>query len=459
MSSLPFRLSIKVKNIMFVKSYNKNIFITLISNLNKNSVKYAVIGDYHNLPESVGHDIDFWTNNVTSFRKALFETIKTIGFKIIIDNKTANGCNVAIYKREGDTIYLMKLDVMVDTSWKSILTLVDRGVMEENIMPFKDFYVANPESEAVMHFLYPMFEWGKIKKETYKEDIYRYYKGETFKKVFVKLWGNYTADEVWHLIAEKKWDKIQKRMDSLKKKALFKGLFKVCTYRNIMNATYHVINRKVRPSGKVLAFCGLDGAGKTTILDEMNDMFVNLLKSKKVFYGYWRPYVIPEIRELFGKKNSKHGVDKQAQKGVTVKEPEKKPKNKIISIVKLLYYWLDYMLAGKKYDTIHQRGGMVLFDRHYIDMAVHPQRFEMGLSRKIILFLYRFIPKADYTFFLYCTPEEILKRKEEFTKEEISQMTDDYIEVGRKIKNFIPIHTNTTIAEEIDEILTHIAIR
>ena len=73
--------------------------------------------------------------------------------------------------------------------------------------------------------------------------------------------------------------------------------------------------------------------------------------------------------------------------------------------------------------------------------------------------MYKVIPKADYTFFLYCTPEEILKRKKEFTAEEIQQMTDDYMEVGKKFKNFLPIHTNTTIAQEIDEILTHIAIK
>ena len=248
-------------------------------------------------------------------------------------------------------------------------------------------------------------------------------------------------------------------MGLLKKKALFRGLFKSTTWKNIFKAAYYTIRRKIKPSGKVLAFCGLDGAGKTTILDELNGIFVNLLKSKKVFYGYWRPYVIPEIRELFGKKNSKDGVDKQAQKGVTIKEPEKKPKNKLVSIVKLTYYWIDFMLAGLKYGSIHQRGGMVLFDRHYVDMAVHPERFEMGLPRRVILFLYRFIPKADYTFFLYCTPEEILKRKEEFSKEEISQMTKDYLEVGKNIKNFVSVHTNTTIAEEIDEILSHVVLK
>lgn len=442
---------------MNVLSFNKEFFVALVNGLNAANIKYAIIGDYQNLPESVCHDIDLWTNDIVGFRKCLFDAIKQTGHRVLIDNLTANGCNVAFYRREGEAITLMKIDVLVDTSFKSLLTLVDKLVMVENVMPYKDFYVANPESEAVMHFLYPMFEWGKIKKEIYKDVIYKYHETPIFKQTFVKLWGEKTTNEVLKLISEKKWDMLVSKIGSLKKKALVKSVFKCSTWSNAFKAAYYTIHRWFKPSGKVLAFCGLDGAGKTTILDEINDMFVSLLKEKKVFYGYWRPYVIPEIRELFGQKNSKAGVDQKVQNGITVVEPEKKPKNPLVSFVKLCYFWLDYMLAGRKYGSIHQRGGMVLFDRHYIDMVVHPQRFEMKLPRWIILLMYKFIPKADFTFFLYCTPEEILQRKQEFTKEEIQAMTDEYMEVCKHFKNFVPIHTNTTIAEEIDEILSHIA--
>ena len=304
-----------------------------------------------------------------------------------------------------------------------------------------------------------MFEWGFIKKERYKDDIKRYCHSEVFYSAFRKLWGEKIAQHVLLMIDEERWDDICREMGALKRKALLRGLFKGNTWNNAFKTIYYTIRRWFVPSGKCLAFCGLDGAGKTTILDELNSIFVNLLKSKKIFYGYWRPFVIPEIRELFGKKNSKDGIDQKAQKGVTVVEPEKKPRNKLVSMVKLLYYWIDYMCSPLKYGGIRSRGGMVLFDRHYVDMAVHPKRFEMSLPRWLILLLYKLIPKADYTFFLYCTPEEILQRKQEFTKKEIQEMTDDYLKVGKRIKNFIPIHTNTSIAEEIDEILSHISKR
>lgn len=442
-----------------IKNCNRAFVETLFNGLNKKSIHYAICGDYEGLPDKVGHDIDMWTDDIEGFRKVLMDAIRQTEHKVLIDNKTANGCNVVFFKRNGETMTFMKVDVLKDTSWKSILPLEDKEITASSVIPYKNFYVVNPEGEALGHFLYPMFEWGFIKKEHYKDDIKRYCHCEVFYSAFKKLWGEKTAQHVLMMINEERWDDICKEMGSLKRKALLRGFFKGNTWNNAFKTIYYTMRRWFVPSGKCLAFCGLDGAGKTTILDELNMIFVDLLKSKKVFYGYWRPYVIPEIRELFGKKNSKDGIDQKAQKGVTVVELEKKPKNKLVSMVKLLYYWLDYMFSPLKYGGIRSRGGMVLFDRHYVDMAVHPQRFEMSLPRWLILFLYKLIQKADYTFFLYCTPDEILQRKQEFTKEEIQKMTDDYLKVGKRIKNFIPIHTNTSIAEEIDEILSHISER
>ena len=442
---------------MIVHNFNSDFFHVLINDLNKRNIRYAIIGDYRKLPDFVEHDIDMWTNNIIEFRAILFSVIRNCCFSVIIDNRTANGCNVAFYKRENEALIIMKIDVLGDTSYKSILSLVDRETTANCLCPYKDFHIINPEGEALGHFLYPMFEWGFIKKEQYKIDIKKYCHNEVFFYAFKKLWGGKTAKHVIKMIEEERWDDICKEMGSLKRKALLRGFFKGKTWGNIFKTIYYTMRRWFVPSGKCLAFCGLDGAGKTTILDELNKIFVDLLKSKKVFYGYWRPFAIPEIRELFGKKNSKVDIDVQAQKGVTVVEPEKKPKNKIVSLVKLFYYWIDYTLAPFKYGSIRNRGGMVLFDRHYVDMAVHPQRFEMGLPIWLILLLYKFIPKADYTFFLYCTPEEILQRKQEFTKAEIQEQIELYNEVGKRIKHFVPIHTNTSIAEEIDEILSHIS--
>lgn len=444
---------------MRINNCCKEFVLALFENLNTKDINYSVVGDYDRLPEMVGHDIDIWTDDVNRFREVMFDAIAKTGHYVLIDNRTANGCNVAFYKRDGEVLTFMKIDVMMDTSYKSFLTLVSKEATAQCVKPYNNFYVISPECEALGHFLYPMFEWGFIKKENYKADIQKYYQSNIFSCVLRKLWGKKTTEEVMAMIRSGNWNELEGAMKRLRWKAVFRGMFRIETWRNAFRMAYYAGRRLFNPSGIILAFCGLDGAGKTTILDELNGIFIDLLKKKKVYYGYWRPFVIPEIRELFGKKSSKDGIDQQLQKGKTIIEPKRKPKNKFVSIIKLLYYWLDFMLAPLKYGGLRSCGGIVFFDRHYVDMAVHPQRFEMKLSRKLILLLYKFIPKADFTFFLYCTPDEILQRKQEFTIEEIEEQTEKYLEVGESIRNFVPIHTNKTIVEEIDEILSYISKR
>ena len=99
---------------MKICSFDKRVFASLIELLNQSKIVYAIVGDYQNLPDSVGHDIDIWTNNIKQFRKCLFRAVRENKFNIFMDNRTANGCNVVFYRRDDDTITMMKVDVMKD---------------------------------------------------------------------------------------------------------------------------------------------------------------------------------------------------------------------------------------------------------------------------------------------------------------------------------------------------------
>jgi thymidylate kinase len=347
----------------------------------------------------------------------------------------------------------MKIDVMSDTSYKSFLPLVPSEIIEKNVKSYKTFYVANEEVEAAMHFLYPLFEFGKIKKEKYKDEIKRNYKSTTFIFSLENLFGEKKTDILLKLIATGEWEQIEKNMKPYKRIALFRFFLQSTSYVRFFKGLASNLLRMVKPSGYVLAFCGLDGAGKTTILNNLNQIFVDVLKQKKVFFSYWRPYLLPELKVLFGKKKNTESDTP------IVMVMDRKPRNKVFSIIKLFYYVFDYIFGSLKYFDKSKKGGVALFDRHYIDTVVFPYRFEMSLPESVFLFFYKFMPKPDITFFLWASPDEIHKRKVEFTKEEIQRQIDDYISVGSKIKGFVPIETNKTIIEEIEEILYHISQR
>lgn len=445
---------------MKVISYNKEFFNSLIGNLNGHNIKYAIIGDYRNLPESVGHDIDFWTDDTCSFLSIIKECIHEQDFKVLFLNKQAFGSfNIAFYKLVGDGICMMKVDVMGGCGYKSLYTLVSSDILRDNIMPVKDFYVANPASEAIQHMLFPLFEWGIIKKDIYLDEIKANYKSEIFCKVLSTLFSEKDKDILLDFIEKGRWEEMQSFVVSHRAIACRKQWLQLNFYKNLYALLNAHIRRFFKPCGLSIAFCGLDGAGKTTILEILNTAFVDLLKERKVFYHYWRPFLLPEIRELFGKANSKSGNSENLQRKVILDEkPIKKSlKNIIFSHIKFAYYCIDFIFGRFKYAGVRARGGIAMFDRHFIDMVVHPNRFGMCLPFGFLKFFYRIIPTTDLTIFLWASPEEIHKRKVEFTKEQIKEQIMLYNEVGQTKKHFHCIETNKTVEEEVEEILSIIS--
>lgn len=441
---------------MNIQLYNKPFFEALITELNKKNVRYAIVGDYKNLPESVSHDIDFWTDDPVSFLGIIQRVVKELDFKILFLNKQIKDAfNISIFKRFEKGICLMKLDVMVGCGYKSLYTLVDTDILSENIMPFKNFYVANPASEAIQHMLFPLFEWGKIKKDIYLEEIKANYQSDIFSTSLIRLFSERDKNIIISLIEKNDWDGMKKYIIDHKAAACRKQRMHLRFYVYFFRLVYSHIKRMIHPCGISVAICGLDGAGKTTILDILNTAFVDLLKERKVFYQYWRPFLLPEIRELFGKANSKSGNSEVLLRKVLSEEkPIKKTlKNIIISHIKFAYYNIDFILGRFKYAGIRARGGVALFDRHYIDMVVHPERFGMCLPLWYLKLFYKIVPTTDLTIFLWASPDEIYKRKVEFTKNQIQEQISLYNEVGRMNNGFCCIETNKTINEEIDEIL------
>lgn len=438
-----------------INCFNKDFFLCLQKTLLSTEVDYCIIGDYINLPNNVNHDIDIWTNDPFLFWNCIDTVINRLAYKILIKNTTANGFNVVVYKSRTDSIDIIKIDVLSDCSYKSFLTLVSSKSISENIMNYKGFRVANEKIEAIMHFLYPFFEWGKIK-ENYKIDILRYIEEDEFYSVFKKLFGRNRSNRIINLIKLEKWDDVFKLRKSYRRIAFIKFILSkdLKQFKNILLMLKTNFKRYIKPSGFYIVLTGLDGAGKTTIIDNLNIIFCGVLKNKKVYKSYWRPYLLPEIKTLltnpFKKvvlNNSKENINREELYGI------------LISSFKFIYYLIDYIFGFFCFVSIRAKGGIVLFDRHYLDMLIHPNRFGFKLPKSIMLFFYRFIPKPDITFFLWTNPIEIHKRKKEFTELEISNQINLYNKFGNRLNNYIPIETNKTVLEEISEILDYMSLK
>lgn len=172
--------------------------------------------------------------------------------------------------------------------------------------------------------------------------------------------------------------------------------------------------------GITITFSGVDGAGKSTVLEEVKNILQNKYRQRIVVIRH-RPSILPIISALrFGRK-------KAEEKAKNMLPHSGNNKNILSSFFRFLYYYLDY-LVGQVYVYFRYtiRGYTVLYDRYYFDFIIDAKRSNISLSRNFIRMGYNFIFKPDVNFFLYAEPEIIRKRKQEMDVHDIRQMNDDY---------------------------------
>jgi thymidylate kinase len=418
--------------------------------MHKESLSYCVCGNFENLPEHTSHDVDIWTDNIERVEKLLYETAKSVNFILFLRNKIANGSNNFFYtENENSEFDVVRIDLLKECAWKSIVPLVTSKDIKESIVKYRHFYVADRSSETAMQFLYSLLNTGMVK-DKYKNKIFECRNDEKFKTLITKAVGKKTAIVIFKHINNLNWDKIQMLKGKLRIIATGRALLHMNIARLKMFKDFIKtgIDRLLHPSGLFIAFIGTDGAGKTTITGEMEEFISKAFLVNKKFY--WRPYKFPPLRKVFG-INKIHDKNPEVNKDIT--EQRQENFNFFVSSVKFLYYVLDYIIGILLLRPIISKGGLLLFDRYFYDMIVYPQRFAMKPPICFMKFFSKLVPKPDITFFLYADAALLHDRKKEICIVELSEQLKNYNELISGLPNSYKIDSTKSLREVKNEII------
>lgn len=157
-----------------------------------------------------------------------------------------------------------------------------------------------------------------------------------------------------------------------------------------------------------IALLGVDGAGKSSVADEISERC--LRHGVGTTHYHWRPRVL-SIRKL----NSPEIGDMPPYRGSL--------RNPMLSIFILLFAFLDF-LAGYHFRIRKeiQRGNLVLHERYFYDVIFDPHRYNLKIPRGLALRLSRSLPKPDLVVLLIGDPMAIAHRKEEVGILAVEQM-------------------------------------
>lgn len=167
-----------------------------------------------------------------------------------------------------------------------------------------------------------------------------------------------------------------------------------------------------RSRGVMIAFQGTDGSGKSTIINGLYKALGDFFPEQQMAYYHCRPF-------LFQPSKASHGLNMDA---VCPDPHSSKPYGKLVSLGKLAYCTVDYILGYRlRIRKELKEGKLVIFDRYYYDFYLDKLRYRMSLSDFWFRLFEPFIPKPDITFVLTGQAEPIWQRKQEISLEEVRE--------------------------------------
>lgn len=209
--------------------------------------------------------------------------------------------------------------------------------------------------------------------------------------------------------------------------------------------------------GMIITFSGVDGAGKSTVIDQVKYIF-NKKQRRKVVVIRHRPSLLPILSAI---TKGKAKAEKLATSGLPRQGTND---NFLSSLLRFGYYYTDYFF-GQFYVYLRyvMPGYVVLYDRYYFDFINDPRRSNIQLPSFITKLGYLFLMKPDMNFFLYADAGLIRERKQELDTETITQLTQQYrllfdqLDSGNEVKRYVPIE-NVNLHETLNTIMNLVTV-
>jgi thymidylate kinase len=207
--------------------------------------------------------------------------------------------------------------------------------------------------------------------------------------------------------------------------------------------------------GIVVTFSGVDGAGKSTIIENIKAKVEKQMRCRTVVIRH-RPSMLPILSAW------QHGKQKAEELSMQNLPRQGKNNNSFSSLIRFAYYYFDYFF-GQFYIQLKyvSRGYVVLYDRYYFDFVHDARRSNIALSKSFTEPFYSFLMKPKLNFFLTAPADLILKRKQELSAETINELTAEYTthfaKLSKKFSNSkYLVVSNIVLDDTINTIYNHI---
>lgn len=384
----------------------------LFENLNSQNIKYCVWGNYEFLPVHLnGSDLDIVVKEKHKdiFKSILKKCIRKYNGRIISYFNTNHSEHFRILGINDSDSWGILIDVMYEQLYFYGNVYLSNYWIWNFTSKHKNIIVNHLGFSYLAGFLKELLHNGNIKDKYFLNSISEIQKNQKLYEHFII--SSYGENFFNTLLFELKKPKKEINLNLLRKKLKnnvikSKWVFLI----NFISKLKRLFNQP----GFTIAFLGVDGSGKSTIIEYIKPTLNNAFH-KAVYYEHMRPNKLPSIAYLFGKKENFNNPVNKPHEG--------KASGFVGSLFRLLYYLLDYTIGFylKIWPKIATRSCVWIFDRYYYDFLIDPLRSRIKIHKWIIKLGQLIIPEPDLILCLGTNANSIHKRKPELTLNEIER--------------------------------------
>ncbi|MCH8876473.1 MAG: hypothetical protein IIA89_06575 [Chloroflexi bacterium] len=382
---------------------------------------YCILQGGEGLPDRLPSDLDI-VISPKDLPKLEVALLDVGGAKLVQLLQHETTCYFFVLAQEGnDDVRFVLLDAAKDYRRNGHLWFRADELLEGR-RPWNGFWVAAPEVEfryllakKILKASVPGYARKRL--EALVRDL-----GKQADTASEKLLGRRWGPEALTWIRSGDWEAFEERISKLKKVLLLRRLRQdpLSPIRYWIPEVGRMWQRWRHPTGLFVAVLGADGAGKSTLIAHLRKELGGAFRSTATFH------LMPGLlrrRGSAGPVTDPHG---------------KSPRSAMVSLLKLIYYSLDYTLGyWLKVRPALARSTLVIFDRYFDDLLVDPLRYRLKTTTAMARLLRRLIPRPDLLLVLDVPEEEALSRKQELPLDEVRRQREGYLALGAELPNAV----------------------